>query len=132
MPGTHEALGLHLCEGVNSATPALGKGRQEDHKFKTIHSEVPCAGSLIIVTQLRSITECLFWSLETCPHFAHRSGKDRPRGTTRLVCCTPGARWELVWNEADFDAEHWEVEGFLTKGTFEQDVGTPTLSFKNG
>lgn len=66
------------------------------------------------------------------PHFAPRSGKDRPRGTMRLVCCTPGARWELVWNEADFDAEHWEVEGFLAKGTFEQDVGTPTLSFKTG
>lgn len=39
---------------------------------------------------------------------------------------------ELMWNEADFDVEHWEVEGFLEKGTFEQDVETPTLSFKNG
>jgi hypothetical protein len=39
-----------------------------------------------------------------------------------LVCSTLGARWEpeeLVWNEADFEAEHREVEGFLAKGTFE-------------
>lgn len=80
MPGTHEALGLHLWAGVNAATPALGKGRQEDHKFKTIHSEVPCAGSLIIVTQLRSITECLFWSLETCPTLLTGVEKTGPGG----------------------------------------------------
>jgi hypothetical protein len=56
------------------------------------------------------------------PHSAPRSGEDRPRGTMGLVCSTLGARWEpeeLVWNEADFEAEHREVEGFLAKGTFE-------------
>lgn len=37
------------------------EGRQEDPKFKSIHNEfeAPCAGSLIIFTQLRSTTECL-------------------------------------------------------------------------